>query len=254
MSMSNAQKAYYERLVGCIDGIYNDEENAKRIEEAANLIAEETLKDRLIYIIGSGGHSNMVAEECMCRAGVFANINPMLDATNLFNGTVKSRMLQRNPDYAAGVLDQYYIPEGSVLIIVNAYGINALTIGLALEGKKRGLKTIAISSPDHYNNTPADQPGRHPSKKNIGDVVDILLDNHMPHGDATIDVGLDQKIAPVSTILSCFTLHMTLARAVEIVKEKGGTPDIWRSINLPGGDAYNVRLFSEYGKRIKYLL
>ena len=115
--------------------------------------------------------------------------------------------------------------------------------------------TIAITSPDHYNHTPLDQPGRHPSKQNIGDVVEILLDNHMPHGDAVVEVeGVDQKIGPLSTILGVFTLQMTLTRAVEKIKEMGGTPDIWRSINLPGGDAYNVRLFSEYGKRIKYLL
>lgn len=251
----SAQKDYFERVIQCINDIYNDDATRQNMEKAAELIAEQSVKGNLIYIVGAGGHSNMIAEECMCRAGVLANINPMIDATNLFNGTVKSRLLQRNPDYASGVLDQYNIPEGSVLIINNAYGINALTIGLAMEGKKRGLHTIAITSPDHYNHTPLDQPGRHPSKQNIGDVVEILLDNHMPHGDAVVEVeGVDQKIGPLSTILGVFTLQMTLTRAVEKIKEMGGTPDIWRSINLPGGDAYNVRLFSEYGKRIKYLL
>ena len=197
----------------------------------------------------------MVSEECMCRAGVLANINPMLDATNLFNGTTKSRILQRNPAYAAGVLDEYYIPEGAILIINNSYGINALTIELALEARKRKIRTIGISSSAHFKNTPKGHTGRHPSNQNIFDVVDVPLDNHMPHGDAIIDIpGCEQPVGPVSTIASIFLLQNVLIRSVERITEKGGNPDVWRSYNIPGGDAYDEHLFKKYGCRVKYLL
>jgi len=251
----NIFERYKHNVLNVIEGISSDEENKRNIEKAATMIAEATLRDELIYVVGPGGHSNMIAEECMCRAGVLANINPMLDATNLFNGTVKSRLLQRNPAYAAGVLDQYYIPEGAILIINNSYGINALTIELGLEAKKRNIKTIGISSKDHFNNTPKNHAGRHPSNKNMFDVVDVCLDNHMPHGDATILIdGCEQPVGPVSTIACVFILQMALIRAVEITIERGGNPDIWRSINLPGGDEYDERLFRKYGCRVKYLL
>ena len=251
----NAAAKYREIVLNVINQITSDDKNTANIEKAAQLIANATLKDELVYIIGTGGHSNMVAEECMCRAGVLANIDPMIDATNLFNGTVKSRMLQRNPAYAAGVLDQYYIPSGAVLIINNSYGINALTIEIAMEAKRRGIITIGISSPDHFNNTPLNHAGRHPSNKTLFEVVDIPIDNHMPHGDATIEIeGCVQPVGPVSTIASVFALQSILIRAVEIAIEKGGDPDVWRSINLPGGDEYDAHLFEKYGCRIKYLL
>lgn len=251
----NAQKMYKQTVITILDKITDDKTNQKNIEHAASMIADATIRDELIYVIGSGGHSNMMAEECMCRSGVLANLNPMLDATNLYNGTVKSRILQRNPAYAAGVLDQYYIPVGSILIIINAYGINALTIELAEEAKRRGIRTIGISSSDHFNNTPLNHPGRHPSNKTLFDVVDIALDSYMPHGDAVVEIeNVEQRIGPVSTITSTFILQSLLMRSVELIAERHGTPDIWRSINLPGGDDYNVRLFKKYGNRVKYLL
>lgn len=246
---------YKEVVLGVINGVSDDDETKKSIEKAAQLIAEATLRDELIYIVGPGGHSNMCTEECMCRTGVLANVNPMLDATNLLGGTTKSRILQRNPSYAAGVLDSYNIPKGSVLIINNAYGINALTIGIALEAKNRGIKTIAISSPAHFKNTPKGHAGRHPSDLNIDEVADILVDNHMPYGDAIIEVkGCEQPIGPVSTIASIYALELMFIRATEIVCEKGGNPDVWRSYNIPGGDEYDKHLFEKYGKRVKYLL
>ena len=251
----NAREDYKQRVLKCINAVFDDKRNDESIEKAAELIADASVRGELIYIVGPGGHSNMIAEECMCRAGVLANIDPMIDVTNLFNGTVKSRLLQRNASYASGVLDQYYIPKGGVLIINNAYGINALTVELAIEAGQRGIHTIGISSPDHFNNTPKNQAGRHPSQKNINEVVEILLDNHMEHGDANVHIDkVDQNVGPVSTIAGVFTLQLLLIRAVEKIVGKGGTPDIWRSINLPGGDEDNVRLFKDYGNRVKYLL
>ena len=252
--MSSVER-YREIVLGVVNGVLDDEKNKDNIEKAAEMIAESSIRDELIYIVGPGGHSTMTCEECMCRTGVLANINPMLDVTNLLNGTTKSRILQRNPSYAAGVLDSYYVPEGAVLIINNAYGINALTVGIALEAKKRGIKTIGISSPEHSAHTPKGHAGRHPSDANLCDIVDVSLDNHMPYGDAIIDIkGCDQPIGPVSTIASVFTLECVMVRAIELIVEKGGDPDVWRSYNVPGGDEYDKHLFEKYGCRVKYLL
>lgn len=248
-------ETYKKQVLTVIEAISTDEENQKNLETAAVMIAEATLKDELIYVIGTGGHSNMMTEELFCRSGVLANVNPMVDAVNMIYGTVKTRLLQRHPTYAAGVLDQYNIPKGSILIINNSYGINGLTIEVALEAQRRGLRTIGISSKDHYNNSPVDQPGRHPSKKNINEVVDVCLDNFMPYGDATIKLeGCEPPIGPVSTIACSFVIQLLFARAVEIILERGGKPDIWLSINVPGGDKYSGKLFEKYGKRVKYLL
>lgn len=250
----NYMENFYETVLQAFGKILRDENNKENFDKAAQWIAEAISRDELIYIVGSGGHSTMIAEECMCRAGMLVNLNPMLGCTSLYNGGTLSRLLQRSASYAAGVLDQYYVQPGGVLIINNAYGINALTIELAIEAGRRGIKTIGLSSSDHFNNTPPDQIGRHESKKNLVEVVDILLDSHMPYGDAVVEMeGVDQKVGPVSTLCSIFTMQLLMVRAVEKLVELGVSPQIWRSINIPGGDEYNSDFTKNFGTRVRHL-
>ena len=54
-----------------------------------------------------------------------------IDATNLLHGTTKTRFLQRSGAYAAGLLEEYDIKAGDLLVVVNAYGINYLCVELA---------------------------------------------------------------------------------------------------------------------------
>jgi uncharacterized phosphosugar-binding protein len=119
-------REYQNIIIDAFNKITDDENNKSAIEKGAELIAESVAKDELIYIVGPGGHSNMIGEESLCRTGMLVGLNPMLDATNLIFGTSKTRMLQRHPQYAASLLDEYYIERGNVLIIVNAYGINGV--------------------------------------------------------------------------------------------------------------------------------
>jgi len=42
-------------------------------------------------------------------------------------------------------------------------------------------------------------------------------------------------------------------RTVEKILEKGGTPPIWMSSNLPGGDEANKKFEEKYLARIRHL-
>lgn len=57
------------------------------------------------------------------------------------------------------------IDPDDVMIVVNAYGINANAIDAAIESKKMGVKVIAVTSPGFSKVVPSDHPARHPSKK-----------------------------------------------------------------------------------------
>lgn len=48
--------------------------------------------------------------------------------------------------------------------------------GLEAGGEKRTLKTIGVTLARHAIDTPPDHPARHPSKQNLHDLVDIVLD------------------------------------------------------------------------------
>lgn len=254
--MRNTVKKYYEYVHSAVEGILNSEENSKAIEEGARLIAERIVQDKLVYLIGPGGHSNLSTEECLCRAGMLVQLSPMIDATNLLHGTTKTRFLQRsNGAYAKGLLEEYGLEAGDVLIIINAYGINSLTVDMAVEGRKQGVKIIAISSAEFAKRLPSEHPARHPSGKSLRDVCDVFIDSKMPFEDAVIEIeDVEQPVGPTSTLCNVFSINILMLSAVERIVEMGHKPKIWRSINLPGGDEYNKSYFKEYGQRIKFLL
>lgn len=253
--MRKSMLQYHQAIVQAYSAIMGDPANDRALQAAGKAIAERLADDRLIYLAGPGGHSNMATEECMCRAGMPVQLSPMLDATNLLHGTTKTRFLQRSGAYAAGLLEEYDIKEGDLLVVVNAYGINFLCVELALKAKELGATVIGVCSTEFGRRIPPEHPARHPSGKNLFEVCDIFLDNKMPYGDAVIRIeGAEQQAGPTSTLCNVFAINLLMLSAVEELIGLGRKPDLWRSINLPGGDEYNRNYFRDYGQRIRYLL
>ena len=252
--MRNSLRQFHQIVNKIYESIIEDGENQRAFEKAAVLMARTVENGRLIYLCGPGGHSNMHTEECLCRAGMIVQLSPMIDTTNLLHGTTKTRFLQRSGGYAKGLLEEYDVNEDDVIIVINAYGINYLTIDMAIEAKKKGLHVIGITSKEFGKSISEDHPARHANKKNLEDVCDVLVDCKMPLTEAVIDVkGCEQKVGPTSTLCNVFTIHLLMLEMVELLADKA-PPNIWRSINMPGGDAYNAAFFRDYGQRIKYLL
>lgn len=230
---------------------------AEAIGCAAELVADAIERDELVHVIGPGGHSNMAVEEVLWRAGGLAPINAILDpGTNVIHGAKRSNIIERCPGYGIRVLDAYGINRpGEVLIIVNAYGINSMTIDVAVEAKKRGLKTIAITSDSFAKIVPQGAPSRHPSGKNLYENVDIYINNHLPVGDACISIeGMEQKMGPMSTFCNCFAIDCLMMKAAEKLIAKDITPPVWMSANMPGGDEANKALEEKYFLRVKHLM
>ncbi len=48
---------------------------------------------------------------------------------------------------------------------------------LALTVKASGAKVIGVSSIEHATTCPSDYPARHPSKKNLHEIVDVHIDS-----------------------------------------------------------------------------
>lgn len=144
------------------------EAEAPVMERAAAVIADAIVADRMVHVIGPGGHSNMGVEEILWRAGGLAIWDAILDpGTNLIHGAKRSNIVERTPGYAKSVLDAYHVgaQPGEVMVIVNAYGINAMTIDTVLECRNRGVTTIAVTSDSFARIVPKGHPSRHPSGK-----------------------------------------------------------------------------------------
>ena len=250
--MSEYMESYKNIVIGLFGQIEKQEQDG--IDKAATVLMETIKKDQLIHVIGPGGHSNMGAYEIFYRAGGLVPVNAILDPGTLVSmGARRSTIIERTPGYGKAVLEAFEVNNGT-LIIVNAYGINAMSIDVALEARERGIPTIGVTSKDFAQKVPPDHPARHPSKKNLFEVVDVHVDCHMPFGDAVVPInGLQQKVAPVSTIVNSFTLNLLVIKTVEKLMEEGITPPVWTDANVPGGDEANKAYIERYKGCIRLL-
>src|SRR5690606_493047 len=102
---------------------------------------------------------NLAAQEVFFRAGGLMHISAILDeGTLLSNGALRSMAIERTPGYGRVVIADQNLGPGNLLILVNAYGINAALIDAALEAKRRGVFLIGVSSRRHAEATAPEHP------------------------------------------------------------------------------------------------
>jgi uncharacterized phosphosugar-binding protein len=228
---------------------------AESIGKAASLLVRQIEKDGLIHVFGVGGHSFIGSEEFFYRAGGLANINPIFDLSlSLAGGGRKSTELERIENYGNKVVRLHNLQKGDPLIITSAYGINACTIDAALEAKKHGCHVIAITSVEFAKLTPLNFKARHSSAKNLHDIADVVIDNHVPHGEAILRLdGLVQPVGGTCTLLSAFCIQWLVTTTVQMCIDARIEPPVWKSANMIGGDEANSEYMRRFGARIKFL-
>lgn len=253
MQEGNVMDLYYKQVVGIIDEIRATER--ENILQAARMIAHQVKSDKLVYVFGPGGHSNLAAMEVFFRAGGLMHVSAILNQeTMLSNGALKSMQAERLPGYGKLIIEDYEIGEGDLLWIVNAYGINSATIDAALTAKARGAKVIGVSSHEHANDCPLNHPARHPSKKNLHEIVDCSIDCKVKLGDATIELpGFEQKIGALSTYANAYVMNSVVVEAINMLVNEGVNPPVWRSGNCPGGDDWNNQFLSRFRGAVRCL-
>lgn len=230
-------------------------EEQESIAAAAGVLADQIAADRLVHVYGPGGHSDLAAQEIFFRAGGLMHVSAILDeGTLLSNGALRSMAVERTPGYGRIVIDTASLGADDVLLLVNAYGINAALIDAALAAKERGVRTIGVSSRQHAERTAPDHPARHPSRANLHDLVDVAVDTKVPIGDAVVELdGLPERTGAVSTFANAFALNSIVLRTLEELVARGVTPPIWRSGNAPGDDAANARFLEDFRHRVRWL-
>jgi uncharacterized phosphosugar-binding protein len=247
--MRDFMKEYLNELERRLERIL--EEQRDMFDRAARMIADQIKADKLVYVFGSGGHSNMMGEEMFHRAGGLACISP------LFADSIRIPHIpfgERCAGLAPYILDGYNIGKDDLLILVNGYGINPVTIETALECQKRGVKVIAVTSTDYAEKLPKDFHGRHPSGKNLHEMFPVTLLTYMEYGDAIVDMpGIGSRIGAYSTFGKAFICNAMMIRACEMLLEDGFEPPIINSINVVGGLEKNQALYEKYRPLIRWL-
>lgn len=239
--------AYYHNTVDLLQTISTEEEDL--IEKAGTALAEVFRRDGLLYVFGCG-HSHMIQEELFYRAGGLAPISPIFEtSTMLHEGAVKSSYIERMSGYAQHVLDRYPFSPADALLISSTSGINSFPIEMAQAAKKTGATVVGISSLNYLQASSRQENGLH-----LPDVCDFVIDNHVPVGDASVQINADgTKSGPLSTLASIFIANQLVLTACEKLIEWGIEPPVYKSGNCPGGDQYNADLVTRYQPRIRHL-
>lgn len=241
-------KTYLENVRKLLDWMENTQEEA--IDRVAEACADAIYNGGLLYFFGTG-HSHMICEEPFYRAGGLANICPILETDlMLHEGGSKSSSYERLEGLGNVVISHSGVGENDVLFLISNSGRNCAVIDAALEGKKRGAVTVALTSINHSSQVSS----RHSNGLKLYEVCDHVLDNGGVPGDASVQLdGLQQKIGPTSSVLDITLVNLVIVNTVEKLIARGITPPIFTSANTDEGDRANKSILEEYKSRIRIL-
>ena len=241
-------KDYLKNIYALLEKLEKTQEKA--VDQVASVCAEAISHGGLLYFFGTG-HSHMICEEPFYRAGGLACVYPILETDlMLHEGASKSSGYERLEGLGNVVIAHTSIGKGDVLFIASNSGRNCAVIDAALEAKKRGAVTVAITSMNHTSQVAS----RHSSGLNLYQVCDYVLDNCGEIGDASVELpGLNQKIAPTSSVADITLVNLILVNTVELLMQKGITPPIFMSANTDAGDEANKGVLEIYKGKIPSL-
>lgn len=221
------------------------------LDQAASAMLESVMSGRNLFVFGAS-HAGILAEEMSYRAGGLAIVNPLFSPALMLN--VRPLTLTSAVENVEGLgsvlVDSSPLEAGDTLIIHSVSGRNAITLDVALAAKARGATVIAITSMA----TAQRVTSRHSSGKLLAEVADITIDNQCDYGDAAVSLpGLEQKAAPLSTIMGATIANSLVLRLCELMQEQGETPPILASANIDGNQQINRDIMNAYRSRIFYL-
>ncbi|MDD3171893.1 MAG: sugar isomerase domain-containing protein [Bacilli bacterium] len=221
----------------------------ENILKAADTIVNSLVKDGMWHIIDTG---HMLMHECIGRTGGMMALRPIKVDCEVNNPTrFRSRQGKQKVTYDTVegfpqfVLGQANIREGDVLIIGSVSGYNKMPVELALEARRMGIKTIALTSVQYSERLTS----KHPSKLRLFEATDIVLDNCSNFSDTLVDVPeLNKRICPSSGIGAAYIMWALQSAVVEKLIEKGLNPSVYISNHMPNAGILNDESWKNYEK------
>lgn len=204
----------------------------------------------VLHAFGTG-HSEAFAMEIAGRAGGLIPTNRFALRDIVLHGDreagVLSGSLEREPWVVDELMATVPVHENDVFLIASNSGVNGSIVGTALWAKERGHAVIAVTSLEH---TVRVEP-KHPSGLRLSEVADVVIDNLAPFGDSTLEVADGIGAGAISSITGAFIAQLLTLGVARTIAERGGTPPMYISANVPGGDEHNSALEDRYAGRIR---
>ena len=239
---------YLEAVRGILTHL--EETQLESVEEAASIVVESLKNGGAIFLSGIG-HGN--EQDFLNRAGGLAALQAFSFNFNINNPVPECKANRPRPEPVEVDLETARfavragnLRAGDVLVLGSVSGKNRGPIELAMACRDAGVKVIGITSLTYTANVQS----LHPSGKKLCDVVDVVIDNGAPYGDAAVDIpGFDFKLLPVSGVSAIVAGWMIWGRVIEIMTGAGDPPSVFMSVNRDGGQAYYEKSRAEFNRR-----
>lgn len=196
------------------------------------------------------GH--MLNQEAFRRAGGFFFIAPFSYGSQINNPVRPKAVAGRKDDEAhvraliAYSLHNSNLRPGDVLIIGSVSGKSTSVVELATQAAAMGVQVIAITSLAYSRQATSS----HSSGKRLFEVAHLTIDNVGEEGDAVLTAPhIPTKLCPTSGITAALIVWLLTAQVAESMVARGLTPQVWKSVNLPGSEEFNQAAEALYHER-----
>lgn len=254
MGRSELAGAWSKRAHQLLDDLISTQ--SESISKAAQWCAESILNDGLVHLFGTG-HSRIPLEEMFPRYGSYAGFHPMAELSMTFhtqivgsNGQRQAMFIERTSGLAEEILKNWQFAPNDIMMIISVGGNTAVPIEIAIGAKKRGIKTIGLTS---VAQNKASKP-THTSGTTLHQNVDLVIDLCTPVGDSLISIpGLETPVGPGSTITEVAVVNEIKVQTADLLVKAGYKPDVLTSSSVVGAEK-SAKLFddayAEHARRI----
>lgn len=242
-------KAYFEAVEQGLKQLR--ETQLESIEQGAELFCEAIVGGKRLFAFGAS-HSFILPMEMIYRTGGLMLVNPIyphgMDLS--VRPLPMTSQIERVEGLGRVLLEGVSPQAGDVLLLASASGRNPIVVDMAQAAREAGMTVIGVLALAYCQASSS----RHSSGRRLHELCDLVIDECAPVGDAAVSIaGLAQKTGPLSTVLGCTVVNALVAEVLAKLAERGVTPPVFVSANLPGGDEHNARVLAENADRIFYL-
>ncbi|MGC0272441.1 sugar isomerase domain-containing protein [Pseudactinotalea sp. Z1739] len=222
-----------ERAIELIRHVQQTQAGA--IATAARWSCEAIAAGGLVHMYGSG-HSRIAVEEMFPRYGSFPGFHPIVELSTTFhtqvvgaNGQRQAMYIERTSGLAEVILSNFAFGEQDVMVVFSVSGTSAVAVEMAQGARRRGLRTIAVTSGAA---APAD-----PDADHLAHFADLVIDIGTPPGDALVSVpGLDEPVGPGSTAATVAVVNELKVQTAELLVERGIRPPVLTAASVIGAE------------------
>ncbi|TFG83908.1 MAG: sugar isomerase domain-containing protein [Erysipelotrichales bacterium] len=211
---------------------------SENIRKAGELIAASIMNGGILQAFGSG-HSFAAALEITHRAGGLIPSKSIKEPAGGMYETIEG--------VGTLFLKRCDIRKEDVVVLISNSGRNPLPIEIALKCREIGTKVIVVTALESSK----ELSSKHSSGLNLWQLGDVILDNRVMKGDATVEVpGLPVRVCGTSSVSAAVMLNAAVLEAITIMVAQGYVPPVYMSQNVDGGAEFNERLYARYADRL----